>query len=460
MSAALVSPVAAEQRAPCHGTTAASSRRSRKTFCAAGPRPAISRCPSQTCPPRNARRSRGCRQCARSGLRPPPHIAPAREGIIVPIPPGVLGAEEDASDVSDRRLSIQLLAAAPRHRARAQLLVGRPRPVVRARPRAEGPRRRTARPGPRSSCTAFSCCASRLDEALEKKLAGLGVELLGPHDDHHKARLPVGVARGDRGAAGGRVGRGERAGAEAEPRADRASGLSGARRPSSTPRRRSRSSSISSRAMRAGSFRRQLEAAGAAVGRVRRRAPLLSRGGHRADHRQDRRPRLRAVRRADRADVRRARPEHAADRRRHDPPGQISYGLTRFGGASIPVGILDTRLHDRARSRRSDDKNGCGPNFTNDAAARSTTRSGTARTCWARSPAPAAPTAATGAWPRAWERPAVAHQGRQDLEERQHAGSDGLDGERHGLDGASAARVRHAGAAGDQHQRRAVGNGV
>ena len=32
----------------------------------------------------------------------------------------------------------------------------------------------------------------RLDEALEKKLAGLGVELLGPHDDHHKARLPVG----------------------------------------------------------------------------------------------------------------------------------------------------------------------------------------------------------------------------------------------------------------------------
>ena len=32
----------------------------------------------------------------------------------------------------------------------------------------------------------------RLDEALEKKLAGLGVELLGPHDDHQKARLPVG----------------------------------------------------------------------------------------------------------------------------------------------------------------------------------------------------------------------------------------------------------------------------
>ena len=31
-----------------------------------------------------------------------------------------------------------------------------------------------------------------LNEALEKKLAGLDVALLGPHDDHHKARLPIG----------------------------------------------------------------------------------------------------------------------------------------------------------------------------------------------------------------------------------------------------------------------------
>ena len=30
------------------------------------------------------------------------------------------------------------------------------------------------------------------DKALEQLLAGLGVHLLGPHDDHHKARLPVG----------------------------------------------------------------------------------------------------------------------------------------------------------------------------------------------------------------------------------------------------------------------------
>ena len=71
-----------------------------------------------------------------------------------------------------------------------------------------------------------------------------------------------------------------------------------------------------------GSFRRELEAAGAALGeydadlhfyRAVATGPVID---------ADRRPRLRAVRRADRADVRRPRPEHAAHRRRHDPPGQ------------------------------------------------------------------------------------------------------------------------------------------
>ena len=37
----------------------------------------------------------------------------------------------------------------------------------------------------------FVLLRARADEALEQKLAGLGVELLGPHDDHHKARLPA-----------------------------------------------------------------------------------------------------------------------------------------------------------------------------------------------------------------------------------------------------------------------------
>ncbi len=41
----------------------------------------------------------------------------------------------------------------------------------------------------------FVLLRGRLDEALENKLADLGVVFLGPHDDHHKARLPVGSLR-------------------------------------------------------------------------------------------------------------------------------------------------------------------------------------------------------------------------------------------------------------------------
>ena len=55
--------------------------------------------------------------------------------------------------------------------------------------------------------------------------------------------------------------------------------------------------------------------------RVRPEAPLLPRGGHAGGHREHRRPRLRAVRRAYPADVVLAQPEHAAGGRGPDPPG-------------------------------------------------------------------------------------------------------------------------------------------
>jgi hypothetical protein len=38
----------------------------------------------------------------------------------------------------------------------------------------------------------FVLLRGRPDEAVERQLASFGVELLGPHDDHHKARLPDG----------------------------------------------------------------------------------------------------------------------------------------------------------------------------------------------------------------------------------------------------------------------------
>ena len=255
--------------------------------------------------------------------RPSRNIAPAREGITVPIPPGVVGAEEGQAPTS---ATVGYQSNSWRQRPRqsvrgAQLLVGRPRPVVRARPRAEGPRRRTALRRAASSCTAFSCCASRWTRRSNRQLAGLGVQLLGPHDDHHKARLPVGSLEAI--AALPEV---EWLGVSA-PEQKLSSELAElraleARRPASTPRRRSRSSSTSSRAMTSG------DASGASSKPPAPRSASTTPSSQfyravatRADHRQDRRPRLRAVRRADRADVPRARPEHPADRRRHDPPG-------------------------------------------------------------------------------------------------------------------------------------------
>jgi hypothetical protein len=87
-------------------------------------------------------------------------------------------------------------------------------------------------------------------DALEKKLAGLGVELLGPHDDHQKARLPIGslhaiAALPDVEWIG-----------VSSPKQKQSLELtalrgSEAKAPSWTLRLRSRSSSISSTAMRA-----------------------------------------------------------------------------------------------------------------------------------------------------------------------------------------------------------------
>ena len=141
----------------------------------------VARCRGDAC-----RRRRG--QPDRSGSALRCTWRPREEAASVPV------ELERAAGAEGRReggggLRVELVAAAP-GRARPQLLVGlsvRPRPG--STPRC-GPTPTAARQG-RSPCTAFSCCASRWTR-LETKLARLGVELLGPHDDHHKARLPVG----------------------------------------------------------------------------------------------------------------------------------------------------------------------------------------------------------------------------------------------------------------------------
>jgi subtilisin family serine protease len=120
------------------------------------------------------------------------HIGPGREGIGVPIPPtssaptklvppsGIAGYQSNSwrqtHPETARSLSFSsgLLAASagldPALKAQADRL------------RSQGGQ----------FVYGFLLLRTPLEGALEKKLAGLGVRLLGPHDSHHKARLPVG----------------------------------------------------------------------------------------------------------------------------------------------------------------------------------------------------------------------------------------------------------------------------
>jgi hypothetical protein len=123
---------------------------------------------------------------------PASHMAPAREGITVATPPGATGAKKTKPGPaaagyrsnSSRRgqgppapaLNLPSGVPAPPSGLDAALqaqgaeVAARGRPVVYGFVRLAGPR----------------------DEAVEQQLAAFGVELLAPHDDHHKARLPVG----------------------------------------------------------------------------------------------------------------------------------------------------------------------------------------------------------------------------------------------------------------------------
>ena len=128
-------------------------------------------------------------------LDPPPDsavtdIAPAREGITVPIPREAAlagrvkpqgapkGYRSNSSRQGDKKapkgLTFSTGALAPASGLDAALQT-----------------QALAIQG-RSFVYGFVLLRGRPDEAVERQLAGFGVELLGPHDDHHKARLPVG----------------------------------------------------------------------------------------------------------------------------------------------------------------------------------------------------------------------------------------------------------------------------
>ena len=248
-------------------------------------------------------------------------IAPAREGITVPIDRSGSPAPEanPRGGGGGGRLSLQFLATADRYRAGAELLVGPPGAGVRARPGSRRPHPRPARRG--SPARVRLSPAARPGRRGPPEQAGRSRRgATRPARRPPQGPSPDRVAPGDRGDAGGRVGRRERAVAEAELGAERAPGWQG-------PGRRGRSRRLDPDRHQSLRRRRQRELPASTGGRrrharaVRCRPSLLSRGGHRSGHRHDHRLRLRPVRGADRAGAPNPRREHAAHRRRPDPPG-------------------------------------------------------------------------------------------------------------------------------------------
>ena len=123
---------------------------------------------------------------------PVTHMAPAREGTSVPIPPTssapkkVLPKSETTGYQSNswrqaRPETERALSFSSGVLARSSGLD----PALQAH--ADGLRAQG-----RQFVYGFLLLRVPLDGALEKKLAGLGVRLLGPHVNHQKARLPIG----------------------------------------------------------------------------------------------------------------------------------------------------------------------------------------------------------------------------------------------------------------------------
>jgi hypothetical protein len=125
---------------------------------------------------------------------PAAHIEPAREGITVPIPPGSAPVEKVMPETAT--------AGGYRSNSWRQAPPKAPRGLgfssgVLAPSSGLDPALQTEadslRAQGRQFVYGFLLLRVPPDKALEQQLAGLGVKLLGPHDDHHKARLPVGL---------------------------------------------------------------------------------------------------------------------------------------------------------------------------------------------------------------------------------------------------------------------------
>jgi hypothetical protein len=186
MSAALVCPVAAEQ--PGYDRRVLSDiARDVLRRGASGP---IQSVPAQTLPGAEPEPEVPVTETPPGAPLPATTSAPPRETIAVRIPPGTTQAPEVVPDT----LAAGYHSNSSRQRPRAARGLGFVSGVL---PPASGldPLLKDHADGLRAKgdefVYGFVLLRARADEALEQTLAGLGVELLGPHDDHHKARLPV-----------------------------------------------------------------------------------------------------------------------------------------------------------------------------------------------------------------------------------------------------------------------------
>jgi subtilisin family serine protease len=318
--------------------------------------------PEHTSPAADAKEELAVVGSAPDPASPVTHIAPAREGISVAIPPASSAPKKKlpASATTDyqsnswrqrpdtaRALSFSSGVLAPSSGLD---------PALKAH--ADGLRAQG-----RQFVYGFLLPRVRLDEALERKLAGLGVQLLGPHDDHHKARLPVGSLEAIAAMADvewiGVSAREQKLSLELTDL--RGSQAQAAIVDPATP------IPIIINLFEgdeSGHFRQQLEAAGAAVGEYNAALqfyPAVATG-----------PTIDKIAALDFVlfvePIELTFPAHDQSTPLIDAdmirPG-VSFGLTRFGGDSIPVGILDTGF----TTSHSDliGKTACGYNFTTDA---------------------------------------------------------------------------------------------
>jgi subtilisin family serine protease len=289
--------------------------------------------------------------------------APVREGITVPIPPGTSAprkAPPRSATTSYQSNSWRQRADTGRALSFSSGVLAPSSgldPALKAH--ADGLRAQG-----RQFVYGFLLLRAPSSDALEKKLAGLGVELLGPHDDHQKARLPIGSLHA----------------IAALPDVEWI-GVSSPKQKQSLELTALRGSEAKAAVVdsetpipivinlfdgdEGGNFRRELEAAGAALGsydtglqsyHAVATGPVIERivaldfvlfveliGLGSTHHDQ-------------------STPLIDADMIR---PGTISYGVTRFSGAPIPVGVMDTGF--MIGTYGHDDlgiKVACGLNFT------------------------------------------------------------------------------------------------